>query len=52
MGQFALKGNEREGNRTPDGSNVTVLQTAPTRIAGSRHSLIWDISGSNRGLTG
>ena len=43
---------EREGNRTPDGSYVTVLQTAPTRIADSRHSLIWDISDSNRGLIG
>ena len=28
----------REGNRTPDGSYVTLLQSAPTRIADSRHS--------------
>ena len=32
-----LNRNGKEGSRTPDGSNVTVLQTAPTRIADSRH---------------
>ena len=52
MTTLYMLSSEREGNRTPDGSYVRVLQTRTTHIADSSHSLIWDISDSNRGLTG